>query len=165
MDLQMRVAEEAKKQRVKYLPNVLFIFDDLVDDEQVLHNNHNLIATLTTSGRHFSAHMWCATQKFRGLANVIKINLTALFIWPALSNRLERKGHHRRDIGPLLRKGGRRSVAACCETQAGFLFVNLKADDPSEMFQDGLVQKLRVTSKHADALHDAAQEPRPRGAE
>ena len=32
-----------------------------------------------------------ATQKFRALANIIRVNLTAVFVWPALSNRLERK--------------------------------------------------------------------------
>jgi hypothetical protein len=46
----------------------------------------------------------------------------------------------------------------------GFLFVNLKADDPSEMFQDSLVQKLRVTSKHGNALDDVAQQSQPRSA-
>ena len=160
MDLQMQVAEEAKKQKMKQIPQVLWIFDDLVDDERVMHSNSNLIATLAIRSRHFGGNIWVSTQKFRALANIIRINLTSLFIWPALSNRLERKaiieeisGHYSPDqIEELLQHVSKR--------KHGFLFVNLKAD-PSEMFQDSLVQKLRVTKKHGNALDDAAQQPGP----
>ena len=91
MDLQMRVAEYAKKAKHKEIPQVLWIFDDLVDDERVMHSNHNLIATLAIGSRHFGGNLWVSTQKFRALANIIRVNLNGLFIWPALSNRLERK--------------------------------------------------------------------------
>ncbi len=159
MDLQMQVAEEAKRAKMKQIPQVLWIFDDLVDDERVMHNNSNLIATLAIRSRHFGGNIWVSTQKFRALANIIRINLTALFIWPALSKRLERKaiieeisGHYTPDqIEELLQHVSKR--------KHGFLFVNLKASDPSEMFQDSLVQKLRVTKKHGNALDDATQQP------
>ena len=89
-----------------------------------------------------------------------RINLTSLFIWPALSNRLEQKaiieeisGHYSPDqIEELLQHVSKR--------KHGFLFVNLKAD-PSEMFQDSLVQKLCITKKYGHALGDAAQQPGP----
>ena len=48
MDLQMQVAEYAKKQGMRQIPQVLWIFADLVDDERVMHNN---IITTTTSLR------------------------------------------------------------------------------------------------------------------
>ena len=76
---------------MKQIPQVLWIFDDLVDDERVMHNNHNMIATLAIRSRHVSGNLWVSTQKFRALSNVIRINLTALFIWPALGNRKERQ--------------------------------------------------------------------------
>ena len=57
MDLQMRVAEEAKKQGMKQIPQVLWIFDDLIDDERVMHNNSNLIATLAIRSRHFGGNL------------------------------------------------------------------------------------------------------------
>ena len=154
MDLQMQVAEYAKKSGTKQIPQVLWIFDDLVDDERVMHNNHNLIATLAIRSRHFGGNLWVATQKFRALANVIRINLTGLFIWPALSNRLERKaiieeisGHYSQDqIEEMLQHVSKRPH--------GFLFVNLKAKDPADMFQDSLIQRIRVTKKNGNALRD-----------
>ncbi len=57
MDLQMRVAAYAKKAKHKEIPQVLWIFDDLVDDERVMHSNYNLIATLAIRGRHFGGSL------------------------------------------------------------------------------------------------------------
>ena len=162
MDLQMRVAEEAKKQKMKQIPQVLWIFDDLVDDTSVMHSNSNLIATLAIRSRHFGGNLWVSTQKFRALANIIRINLTALFIWPALSNRLERKAIIEEIAGHYSEKEIEELLQHVSKRKHGFLFVNLKAEDPSEMFQDSLVQKLRVTSKHGNALDDVAQQSRPR---
>ena len=161
MNLQMQVAEEAKKQGMKFIPQVLWIIDDLADDPSVMHSNSNLIATLAIRSRHFGGNLWIGTQRFRAMATVLRINLTALFIWPALSNRMERKaiieeisGHYSPDqIEELLQHVSKR--------KHGFLFVNLKATDPSEMFQDSLVQKLRVTKKDGNALDDAAQQQGP----
>jgi hypothetical protein len=157
MNLQMQVAEEAKKQGMKFIPQVLWIIDDLADDPSVMHSNSNLIATLAIRSRHFGGNLWIGTQRFRAMATVLRINLTALFIWPALSNRMERKaiieeisGHYSPDqIEELLQHVSMRPH--------GFLFVDLKASDPGEMFQDSLVQKLRVTKKHGNALDDAQQ--------
>ena len=73
MDLQMKVAEYSKKQGMKQIPQVLWIFDDLIDDERVMHSNHNLIATLAIRSRHFGGNLWVSTQKIWVLANVIKL--------------------------------------------------------------------------------------------
>ena len=158
MDLQMRVAEYAKKAKMRHIPQVLWIFDDLADDEKIMHSNHNLLATLAIRSRHFGGNLWVSTQKFRALANIIRIQLTALFIWPALSNRLERKAiieeisgrHTPEQIEELLQHVSQRPH--------GFLFVDLKAKDPAQMFQDSLVTYLRPISKQDNgrALADSA---------
>ena len=84
ISLQMKVAEYAKKSKMKHLPQVLWIFDDHADDERLMHSNHNLIASLAIRSRHFGGNLWVSTQKFRALANIIRINLSALFVWPSL---------------------------------------------------------------------------------
>ncbi len=143
MDLQMRVAEIAKKQRHKEIPQVLWIFDDLVDDERVMHSNHNLIATLAIRSRHFGGNLWIATQKCRAVANIIRVNLTALFIWPALSNRLERKAIIEEISGRYTPEQIEQMLQLVSQRPFGFLFVDLKTADPDRMFQDSLVQYLR----------------------
>ena len=121
-----------------------------------MHNNSNLIATLAIRSRHFGGNLFVATQKFRALANVIRINLTGVFIWPALSNRLERRAiieeisgrHSPEQIEELLQHVSMRPY--------GFLFVNLKAKDPDQMFQDSLVIYLRPLGKERNGSAAAA---------
>ena len=143
MDLQMRVAEYAKKAKHKEIPQCLWIFDDMVDDERVMHSNHNLIATLAIRSRHFGGNLWVASQKFRALANIIRVNLTALFIWPALSNRLERKAIIEEISGRYSPEQIEEMLQHVSKRPFGFLFVDLKTPDPDRMFQDSLVQYLR----------------------
>ena len=143
MDLQMRVAAYAKKAKHKEIPQVLWIFDDLVDDERVMHSNSNLIATLAIRSRHFGGSLWVATQKFRALANIIRVNLTGVFVWPALSNRLERKAIIEEISGRYSPEEIEQMLQHVSQRQFGFLFVDLKTTDPERMFQDSLLQYLR----------------------
>ena len=143
IDLQMRVAEYAKTAKHKEIPQVLFLIDDFADDERVLHSNHNLLATLAIRGRHFGASLWVSTQKFRALANIIRVNLTALFVWPALSNRLERKAIIEEISGRYTPEQIEEILHYVSQRPFGFLFVDLKTTDPDRMFQGSLVQYLR----------------------
>ena len=59
-----------------------------MDDERVMHSNSNLIATLAIRSRHFGGSLWVATQKFRALANITRVNLTGVFVWPAGTKRV-----------------------------------------------------------------------------
>ena len=135
---------------------MLWVFDDLVDDERVMHNKHNLIATLAIRSRHFGGNLWVATQKFRALANVIRINLTALCIWPALSNRLERKAVIEEISGRYSPEQIEELLQHVAMRPHGFLFVDLKARDPNKMFQDSLVTYLRPVGKEQNGSATAA---------
>ena len=143
MDLQMRVAAYAKQAKHREIPQVLWVFDDLVDDERVMHSNHNLIATLAIRSRNFGGNLWVATQKFRALANIICVNLTGVFVWPALSNRLERKAILEEISGRFSPEEIEEMLQHVSQRPYGFLFVDLKTTDPDRMFQDSLVQYVR----------------------
>ena len=149
IDTQMQIAEYCKKHKMKQIPAVLWIFDDFADDERIMHNNHNLLASLAIRSRHFGGNMFVATQKFRALANVIRVNLTAMFIWPA-PNWKERKaiieelaGHYEPDeIEQMLQHVQKKPH--------GFLFANLKTK-PEDMFMDSLTSKLVRSRDDEDA--------------
>jgi hypothetical protein len=149
IDTQMQIAEYCKKHKMKQIPAVLWIFDDFADDERIMHNNHNLLASLAIRSRHFGGNMFVATQKFRALANVIRVNLTAMFIWPA-PNWKERKaiieelaGHYAPDeIEEMLQHVQKKPH--------GFLFANLKTK-PEDMFMDSLTSKLVRSRDDEDA--------------
>ena len=141
---QMKVAELAKKRGMKEIPQVLWILDDMADDDRIMHNNHNVLASIAIRSRHYGGSCWVSLQKYRALANIIRVNLSAMFIWPA-PNSKERKaiieelaGHHsEKDIEEMLQHIARKPHA--------FLFANLKAKNPDDMFMDSLVAKIRVT--------------------
>ena len=143
MDLQMSVAAYAKKARHKEIPQVLWIFDDLIDDQAVMHSNGNLLATLAIRNRHFGGTLWVATQKIRALAHIIRINLTGVFVWPALSNRLERKAIVEEISGRYSPQQIEELLQHVSQRPFGFLFADLKTTDPDRMFQDSLVKYLR----------------------
>ena len=143
MDLQIRVAAYAKKAKHEEIPQVLWNFDDLVDDERVMHSNHNLIATLAIRSRHFGGNLWVATQKFRALANIIRVNLTGVFVWPALPNRLERKAIVEEISGRYSADEIKQMLQHVSQHPFGFLCADMKTTDPDRMFQDSLVQYLR----------------------
>ena len=103
-----------------------------------MHSNHNLIATLVIRSRHFGGNLWVSTQKFRALANIIRVNLTGLFIWPALSNRLERKAIIEEISGRYSPEQVEEVLQHVSKRPFGF-----KTSDPERMFQDSLVQYLR----------------------
>ena len=84
-----------------------------------------------------------ATQKFRALANIIRVNLTGVFVWPALSNRLERKAIIEEVSGRYSPEEIEQMLQHVSQRQFGFLFVDLKTTDPERMFQDSLLQYLR----------------------
>ena len=109
VDLQMKVAELAKTRGHKNIPQVLWIIDDHADDERIMHSNHTIIASLAIKSRHYGGNLFIATQRYRALANIIRVNLTGMFIWPAPNSRQQRK----RDRG---------DVAAYC-SQAVRIFV------------------------------------------
>ena len=113
---------------------MLWIFDDLVDGDRVMHSNSNLIATLAIRSRHFGGSLWVATQKFRALANIIRVNLTGVFVWPALSNRLERKAIIEEISGRYSPEEIEQMLQHVSQRQFGFLFVDLKTTDPVRMF-------------------------------
>ena len=86
-----------------------------------------------------------ATQKFWALANIIRVNLTAVFVWPALSNRLERKAILEEISGRYTPEQIEEMLQHVSQRPYGFLFVDLKTVDPDRMFQDSLLQYLRPT--------------------
>ena len=116
----------------------------MADDDRTMHNNHNVLASIAIRSRHYGGSCFVASQKYRALANIIRVKLSAMFIWPA-PNSKERKaiieelaGHHsEKYIEEMLQHIARKPHA--------FLFANLKAKNPDDMFMDSLVSKIRVT--------------------
>ena len=64
-------------------------------------------------------------------------------MWPALSNRLERKAILEEISGRFSPEEIEEMLQHVSQRPYGFLFVDLKTTDPDCMFQDSLVQYVR----------------------
>ena len=77
------------------------------------------------------------------MANLIRINVTGVFVWPDLSNRLERKAIMEEISGRYTPEQVEEMLQHVSQRPFGFLFAELKTADPDRMFRDSLVQYLR----------------------
>ena len=79
------------------------------------------------------------------MANIIRVNLNGMFVWPALSNRLERKAILEEISGRYTPEQLEEMLQYVSQRPYGFFFVDLKTTDPDRMYQDSLLQYLRPT--------------------
>ena len=71
--------EYQKKHDHKKLYSILVIIDDFADNFKVSH--HPLINALFTRGRHSQISTIIASQKFKALSNIIRINALDLYVF------------------------------------------------------------------------------------
>ena len=68
-----------------------------------------------------------------------------MFVWPALSNRLQRKAILEETSGRYSPEQIEEMLQHVSQRLYGFLFADLKTVDPERMFQDSLLQYLHPT--------------------
>ena len=78
--LQRRIIAAAKERKVRRLYNVLVVVDDFADNP-AFSRRDALLHSLFTRGRHAFISTVVATQKFRALSNIIRVNATALVVF------------------------------------------------------------------------------------
>jgi hypothetical protein len=96
-DAEGRSLPPAKQKKVRKLFNILVVVDDFADDP-AFSRRDALLHSLFTRGRHAFISTICATQKFRALSNIIRVNATALIIF-RLAVRGRAAGHRGGDLG------------------------------------------------------------------
>ena len=79
------IAEQAaivrwqKAKNHKRLFGLLVIFDDMLSTREAIRGKQ--IEILYTRGRHFHASVWCSTQAYRRISNVVRMNSDHEFVW------------------------------------------------------------------------------------
>ena len=76
---QHKIADYQKKQDHNKIYQILIIVDDFADDP-VFTRHSKLLHSLFTRGRHSFINSIVATQKFRAINNIIRINATGLVV-------------------------------------------------------------------------------------
>ena len=84
LDGQRRKIKELKQAKTKkYLPQQLWIWDDVADRPDILHSQKagNVLSFLTTKSRHIGANLWLSTQKLTTISTVARVNFTFMCCW------------------------------------------------------------------------------------
>jgi GTPase SAR1 family protein len=80
IETQRKVIAVAKEKGLKKLFGILVIVDDFADDPRMSRQDR-LLHSLYTRGRHAFISTITATQKYKALSNVIRVNATALVVF------------------------------------------------------------------------------------
>ena len=129
---QKHVIAAAKEKKVRKLFNILVVVDDFADNP-AFSRRDALLHSLFTRGRHAFISTICATQKFRALSNIIRVNATALVIFRLRSEQEllaiveEISAVYPKDVIISL-------IRHATEQPYSFLYVDLAARKPDEMF-------------------------------
>ena len=144
----------AKERGHNKLFNILLVVDDFADDPGMSRQDR-LLHSLYTRGRHAFISTIVATQKFRALSPVIRVNATALCVFRLRSEQEvmaiceEISAVYPKDTVIAL-------IRHATEEPYSFLYVNLAAKRPQEMFwlrfERRLVPSATVEDHHRGAL-------------
>ena len=80
IDTQHKIITYMKKQNHKKLYQILIIIDDFADHEKFCKHS-KLLNQLYIRGRHNMISTITSTQKFRAIGNIIRINITELYVF------------------------------------------------------------------------------------
>ena len=132
IDTQREIIAAAKEKKLRRMFNVLIVVDDFADNP-AFSRREALLHSLFTRGRHAFISTIVATQKFRAISPIVRVNATALVIFRLRSEQEllaiveEISAVYPKDtIIALIRKA--------TEQQYSFLYVDLAAKRPDQMF-------------------------------
>ena len=155
IDTQREVIAASKAKGLKRLFNVLIVVDDFADNP-AFSRREALLHSLFTRGRHAFISTVVATQKFRAISPIIRVNATALVIFRLRSEQEllaiveEISAVYSKDtIIQLIRRA--------TEEPYSFLYVDLAAKRPDQMFWLRFEKRLvpaPTKDHHRGALHD-----------
>ena len=129
---QRAVIAAAKDRKIRKMFNILVIVDDFADNP-AFSRHDALLHSLFTRGRHAFISTICATQKFRALSNIIRVNAAALIVFRLRSEQEvlaiveEISAVYPKDIVISL-------IRRATEVPYSLLYCDLAARRPDEMF-------------------------------
>lgn len=136
---QMKIIEYQKKHNQKQLYNILVVLDDMVTNESTRHSP--ILNSLFTRGRHLQISVINSVQYYYGLPTVIRKQISDLFLFK-IRNKKDLDAVIE-EMSALADKTSLMDMYEYCTSQPyGFLWINLRAKTPSDMFYYKFEKKL-----------------------
>jgi hypothetical protein len=139
---QHRLADYQKKQDHSKIYQILVVVDDFADEANFTRHS-KLLHGLFTRGRHSFISSIIATQKFRAINNIIRVNATELYVFK-LRNQNELDAFIEEVSAISDKKSLLEMYHIATEEPYSFLYVKLNAKDPNKMFMKNFKQYLQL---------------------
>lgn len=139
---QKKIATHQKNNNHKKLHQICIIVDDFADQPSFSRHS-KLLHGLFTKGRHSFISSFVSTQKASALSTIIRVNCTEWYIWKLRSFQdlqmiLE-------ELGALQPKQTLLEIyKKATEEPYSFLYVNLRATDPNDIFNIKFDKKIEI---------------------
>jgi hypothetical protein len=128
---QQRVVEMYKEKGLKKMPGIAIILDDFIDAPEA--RNFQAIHKLAIMGRHFFASTFISSQKLRAIHTLVRTNFCSLIFF-RLRNYKELEALIEEFSALLPKETMLEIYQAATKKQFDFLYINLMAHDPQDMF-------------------------------
>ena len=145
IDTQHKIIEFMKsKKDTKNLFQILIIIDDMADNPKLCRNSQ-LLNSLFIRGRHNQISSIVSTQKFRALSNIIRINITEIYIY-RLRNYKEIESLVEELSALYPKKIIYQMYNLATESPHSFLYIKLTEHNKKNMIYKNLKEKIIVDS-------------------
>ena len=132
IDTQTKVITYMKNHKLKKLHGILIVVDDHADDLNFVRHS-KLLHALATRGRHQAISFILSTQKYRSLANIIRLNASSLYIFK-LKNQTELDAFIEESSALVDKKTLLEMYKLAVKEPYSFLYININSKDINQMF-------------------------------
>ena len=145
IERQKKTANYMKSKQIKKLHSILIVIHDHADDPTFVRYS-KLLHGLFTRGRHDAVSVICSTQKYNGLAPIIRLNASSLYIF-----RLKNASELMSFIGENSAIVDKKQVLdmyhqAVNVAPYSSFYVNMNSKDTNQMFHINFEQAFQITN-------------------
>lgn len=142
---QAKVIKHMKDRGFKKLYNIAIIIDDFLDNQKFLKRTSDL-DMLFLRGRHFYISTFISIQKYKGVSNVIRLNINDMYVFK-LRNQLDLDSFLE-EFGALAdKKTIEKIYRIATDEPFGFLYVKLGSRNLNDMFYASMKRRFNLTNE------------------
>ena len=132
IDTQTKIITYMKDHDMKKIYSISIVVDDHADDLNFVRHS-KLLHGLATRGRHQAISFILSTQKYRSLANIIRLNASSLYIFK-LKNQTELDAFIEESSALVDKKKLLEMYNEAVREPYSFLYINMNSKDVNKMF-------------------------------
>ena len=132
IETQTKIITYMKDHKIHKLHSILIVIDDHADDLNFVRHS-KLLHGLATRGRHQAINLVLSTQKYRSLANIIRLNASSLYIFK-LKNQSELDAFIEENSALVDKKTLLDMYKEAVKEPYSFFYININSKDINKTF-------------------------------